>query len=216
MGKPILYSYWRSSCSWRVRIALNLKGIDYEYRTVNLLSKEEKNAPEWVAINPSKKVPAFVDGDATITESLAIIEYIEDKYAEKGKPLLPKDLKLRAQSRAIALHISAGIQPIQNVRVLAFLNAKEPDSGPKWANHWLTEGLKELEMLVAKSAGKCAVGDEVSIADLCIPSILYNAKRFNVDLTQFPVLVKINEHLSTIPEFQAAEPDKQPDAGLNA
>ena len=80
----------------------------------------------------------------------------------------------------------------------------------------MTEGLKELEMLVAKSAGKFAVGDEVSIADLCIPSILYNAKRFNVDLTQLPVLVKINEHLSAIPEFQAAEPDKQPDAGLNA
>ncbi|PAV62836.1 hypothetical protein WR25_08110 [Diploscapter pachys] len=215
-AKPILYSFWRSSCAWRVRIALNLKKIDYEYRSVNVLSKEEKNSPEWIKVNPSRKVPAFVDGDATITESLAIIEYLEEKYKDRGKPLLPKNLTERAQSRAIALHIAAGIQPLQNVRVLGYVNAREPGSASEWGHHWVTDGLKELETLVGRSAGSCAVANQVSIADLCIPSILANAKRFNVDLSQFPRLLKINDHLSRIPEFQAAEPERQPDAVLHA
>ncbi|CAJ0946988.1 unnamed protein product, partial [Mesorhabditis belari] len=215
MSKPILYSYWRSSCSWRVRIALNLKEIDYDYRTVNLLSKEALEEPEFVKANPAKKVPAFVDNGKSITESLAIIEYLEEKYPDRF-PLLPKDLAQRGQARAVALQIAAGIQPLQNLRVLKYLNAEEAGKGAKWAQHWLIDGLRDLEHLLEQTSGKFAVGDQVSIGDIGIPSILYNAKRFNVDTSQFPILSRLDKSLSLIDQFAAAHPDKQPDANLNA
>ncbi|CAJ0584287.1 unnamed protein product, partial [Mesorhabditis spiculigera] len=215
MSKPILYSYWRSSCSWRVRIALNLKNIDYEYKTVNLLSKEALEDPEFVKANPVKKVPAYIDQGHAITESLAIIEYLEERYPDRF-PLLPKDLFQRGQARAVALQIAAGIQPIQNMRVLKYLNAEEAGKGAKWANHWLVDGLSDLERLLEKSAGKFAVGDQLSIADIGIPSILYNARRFSVDTTQFPILTRLDKALGLIDAFADAHPDKQPDANLNA
>ncbi|CAI5456425.1 unnamed protein product [Caenorhabditis angaria] len=213
--KPILYSYWRSSCAWRVRIALAIKGIEYDYKTVNLLSQEELNAPEFVKINPAKRVPALVvnNGEA-ITESLAIVEYLEDIHPENS--LFPKDPVKRAYAREIALHITSGMQPLQNSSVLKFLNTKEAGSGAKWAQHWLTVGFGALEQLLAKHSGKYCVGDEVTVADLCIPSIVYNANRFNIDLTPFPNVKRIDSNLAILPEFIAAIPDNQPDAGLNA
>ncbi|RCN32791.1 putative maleylacetoacetate isomerase [Ancylostoma caninum] len=129
-SKPVLYSYWRSSCSWRVRIALNLKKVDYEYKTINLLSKEDLNSPDFLAVNPAGKVPALVVDGVPLTESMAIMEYIDETYPG-GCPILPKDPIHRAQSRAIALQIVAGIQPIQNLRVLKYLNEQTPGSGAK-------------------------------------------------------------------------------------
>ncbi|EYB98272.1 hypothetical protein Y032_0132g1686 [Ancylostoma ceylanicum] len=214
-SKPILYSYWRSSCAWRVRIALNLKKIDYEYKTINLLSKEDMNSPDFLAVNPARKVPALVVDGVPLTESMAIMEYLEEAYPD-GCSILPKDPIHRAQSRAIALQIVAGIQPVQNLRILKYLNEQTPGSGAKWASHWLTDGLRDLEAMLSRSAGVYAVGDKVTIADLCIPSIVYNAKRWGVDVSAFPTLSKIDAALGEIPEFQAAHPDKQPDANLNA
>ncbi|CAI4229819.1 unnamed protein product [Auanema sp. JU1783] len=215
MAKPILYSYWRSSCSWRVRIALNLKGIDYEYKTVNLLDSNALNAPDFVTVTPIQKVPVFIDNGHPIAESLAIIEYLEDKYPNKTR-LLPTDPLKRAEARAIALHVTAGIQPLQNLAVLKHLNSQAEGKGKEFATHFLTTGLTKLEDLVKKSAGKYCVGDEVSIADLVVPSILYNANRFGVNVSQFPTLLRINESLGQIKEFKDAEPDAQPDANLNA
>ncbi|VDM52861.1 unnamed protein product [Angiostrongylus costaricensis] len=201
-SKLVLYSYWRSSCAWRVRIALNLKNVEYEYRSVNLLSADDN---EFVKVNPTRKVPALVVDDKHLTESLAIMEYLEEAYPDRF-PLLPKDPIQRAQSRAIALQVTAGIQPIQNIRVLKYVGEQTPGAAPEVFND-----------MVSRCAGVYAVGDKVTLADLCIPSIIYNAKRYtwNVDVSQFPILCKINDTLAQIPEFQAAHPDKQPDANLN-
>ncbi|KIH58483.1 putative maleylacetoacetate isomerase [Ancylostoma duodenale] len=157
-------------------LALNLKKVDYEYKTINLLSKEDLNSPDFLAVNPARKVPALVVDGVPLTESMAIMEYIDETYPG-GCPILPKDPIQRAQSRAIALQIVAGIQPIQNLRILKYLNEQTPGSGAKWASHWLTDGLRDLEAMLSRSAGVYAVGDKVTIADLCIPSIVYNAKR---------------------------------------
>ncbi|KHJ99527.1 putative maleylacetoacetate isomerase [Oesophagostomum dentatum] len=112
--------------------------------------------------------------------------------------------------------IVAGIQPVQNLRILKYLNGQTPGSGAEWASHWLTDGLRDLEAMLARSAGVYAVGDKVTMADLCIPSIVYNAKRWGVDTSAFPTLTRVDEALAKIPEFEAAHPDKQPDAKLNA
>ncbi|CAB3399621.1 unnamed protein product [Caenorhabditis bovis] len=210
--KPILYSYWRSSCAWRVRIALNLKGIDYEYRTVNLLSKEALD--DLSKYNPARLVPVLVVKGQSIAESLAIIDYLEDVYPEKS--LHPKDPILKARAKAIFLHVACGIQPLQNLKVLQFVNQKTPGYGSEWSAHWITLGLNSLEEMLKKGSGKYCVGDEITVADLAIPSIVYNAKRFGVPLTNYPNITRIDEALGKIPEFQKACPDAQPDAGLNA
>ncbi|KJH42573.1 maleylacetoacetate isomerase [Dictyocaulus viviparus] len=211
-SKLVLYSYWRSSCAWRVRIALNLKKLEYDYKTVNLLSADDLN--EFAKLNPAQKVPALLVGGTPITESIAIIEYLDEVYPDRY-PLLPKDPIQRAQSRAIALQIAANIQPIQNIRILKYVGEQTPGAAPKWASYWLTDGLRDLEAMVSRTCGVFAVGDKVTIADLCIPSIMYNAKRWNVDVSQFPNLCKIESALSEIPEFEAAHPNNQPDANLN-
>ncbi|CAI2356118.1 unnamed protein product [Caenorhabditis sp. 36 PRJEB53466] len=210
--KPVLYSYWRSSCAWRVRIALALKKIDYEYKTVDLLSEEAKNSLK--SINPAAKVPSFVVNGQTINESLAIIEYLDEVCPEPA--LLPKDTVKRAQARAIALHVTSGIQPLHNLKVLQTLNKKEAGLGAQFAKQFVVDGLTALEVLLKESSGKYAVGDDVTIADLVIPSVLYSAARFNLDLSPYPTVTRINATLAQIPAFIAAHPDHQPDAGLNA
>uniref|UniRef100_A0A8R1DXX3 maleylacetoacetate isomerase n=1 Tax=Caenorhabditis japonica TaxID=281687 RepID=A0A8R1DXX3_CAEJA len=210
--KPILYSYWRSSCSWRVRIALALKNIDYEYRTVDLLSQDAKD--QLKSVNPVGRVPLLLVNNYTINESLAIIEYLDENYP--GVPLLPKDPIKRAQARAIALHVTSGIQPLHNLKVLQILNKKESGLGGEFAKQFLTDGLTALENLLKESSGKYSVGDEITVADLVIPSLLYTAGRFNLDLSPYPTINRINDTLAEIPAFIAAHPDNQPDAGLNA
>ncbi|EFO91240.1 CRE-GST-42 protein [Caenorhabditis remanei] len=210
--KPILYSYWRSSCSWRVRIALALKNVDYEYKTVDLLSEEAKN--QLKEINPAAKVPAFVVDGNVITESLAIIEYLEETHPDV--PLLPKDPVKRAHARAIALLVASGIQPLHNLKVLQLLNKKEAGFGGQFAKQFVVEGLTALEILLKQHSGKYSVGDSVTIADLNIPPLIYSANRFNLDLSAYPTVNRINATLAEIPAFIAAHPDNQPDTGLNA
>ncbi|CEF61101.1 Nitrogen permease regulator 2-like protein [Strongyloides ratti] len=208
-SKPILYSYWRSSCSWRVRIALNLKNIDYEYKAVNLL-KQENHANEYLKINSNGFVPTLVIDDSVLIESIAIIEYLNEKYPETC-PLLPKSLIDRANVRAITLIISSSIQPIQNIGVLNYLSS-DPEKKTEWGKHFITKGFTSLEKMLEKTHGKYCVGDNITIADICIPPQVYNANRFNVDMSKFPIISKINEELEKIEAFRKAHPSFQPDA----
>ncbi|CAL2035700.1 unnamed protein product [Caenorhabditis brenneri] len=209
MSKPILYSAWTSSCSSRVRIALALKKIDYEYHTVDIKTEEEMK--EFAMTNPAKKIPILKINGLVLTESLAIIEYLDEVYPDP--PLLPKDAGERAHARAIAFHIASNIQPLQNKTIIHKLNEKVPGYGAEWTKDVISRGFEALEELLKMYSGKYCVGDQITIADLNLPSIVYNATdKYNVDITPYPLICKINKTLSEIPEFQAAEPARQPDA----
>ncbi|MFH4977058.1 hypothetical protein AB6A40_003767 [Gnathostoma spinigerum] len=176
-AKPILYSYWRSSCSWRVRAALELKGIEYECKTINLVENDQV-AKEYLRMNPVGYVPTFVHKNAVIFESLAILEYLEEAFPDR-QALLPKDPIGRATVRAIALQIIAGIQPLQNLKVLKTINADYggPSARASWAIRWIERGFEGLEKHLEKTSGKYCYGDEITIADVCLVPQVYNAKR---------------------------------------
>ena len=211
MQKAKLHGYWRSSASWRVRIALNVKGIEYEYIPVNLLKGEQKSE-EHLKLNPSGFVPALEIDGHILTESLPIIEYLDEAYPDKAK-MLPEDKLQRFQARRLAEVVNSGIQPIQNLSVL---NRIADIGGDKteWAKVTITNGLKVLETLVSQSKGKFCVGDEITIADCCLVPQLYSADRFGVDMTQFPLLCEIRENLNNVPEVAAAHANVQVDAVL--
>uniref|UniRef100_A0A914IH75 maleylacetoacetate isomerase n=1 Tax=Globodera rostochiensis TaxID=31243 RepID=A0A914IH75_GLORO len=173
--KPILYSYWRSSCAWRVRIALHLKGIEFEQRIVNLFNGDQHKDEECLAKLPFSKVPVFVHGKFALAESMAIIEYLEEKFPEPNA-LLPPSAECRAQVRALALQIVANTQPLQNLVVLQHLS-DDPAKRNAWARHWIEHSFNAFEKALAKTAGKYAYGDKLSLVDICIPPQVYNAKR---------------------------------------
>jgi len=209
--KPILYSYFRSSCSWRVRIALAWKNIDYDYKPVNLIKEGgEQHTDSYVSLNPSQLVPSFVVDGAQLTESLSILEYLEETYPDP--PLLPKAAIDRAKVRAIALQIACQIQPIQNLRVLQFVGDEKK---VEWAKHWIIEGFKSLEAMLLSSAGKYCFGDQITLADCCLAPQVYNAARFNVDLSKFPTISRINEALMELDAFKKSSPSSQPDTPEN-
>jgi len=209
-----LYSYFRSSAAYRVRIALNLKGLDYEYASKALI-KNEHLAEDYLAFNPQGLIPALeVDGIA-ISQSLAIIEYLND--VQPQPPLLPPDPLARAQVRSMAFVIACDIHPLNNLRVLNYLRRDlgQSDDGVNcWYRHWIGEGFRGLELQVAKysSEQRFCFGDSLSLADVCLVPQMYNARRFNCDLSPFPTLVAIGTHLETLPAFHAARPEAQPDA----
>nr|XP_037289327.1 maleylacetoacetate isomerase-like isoform X1 [Rhipicephalus microplus] len=205
--KPVLYSYFRSSCAYRVRIALAWKNVDYEYKAVNLIKDGgEQHSAEYMKVNPMEQVPALVHNGETFTQSLAIIEYLEEKFPEPR--LLPRDPAQRAKVRAIAEIIASGIQPQQNLNVLLRLDESKRT---EWAVHFITKGFKALEATVSKTAGKYCVGDEVTIADACLVPQVYNANRFKIDMSQFPTLSRVSTALESLPAFKAAHPSCQPD-----
>ncbi|ESR44596.1 glutathione S-transferase Z1 [Citrus sinensis] len=206
-----LFSYWRSSCSHRVRIGLNLKGLEYEYKAVNLV-KGEQFSPEFLKINPIGYVPALVDGDFVVSDSFAILMYLEEKYPQP--PLLPSDLKRKAINYQAANIVSSSIQPLQNLAVVKYIEEKAgADERDIWAKTHIGKGFAALEKLLKDYAGKYATGDEVFLADLCLAPQLYAAvNRFNLDMTQFPLLLRLHEAYSKLPAFQNAVPEKQPDA----
>jgi maleylacetoacetate isomerase len=209
MSRPVLYDYQRSSAAYRVRIALNLKGVDYENRPVNLLESEQKGA-DYRELNPQGLVPMLdIDGHR-LTQSLAIIVYLDQAFPDP--PLVPRDPADGAHVRAMALAIACDIHPLNNLRVLKYLSgplslSQEQRDG--WYAHWIIEGFNALETMAKASAGRFLFGDEPTIADVCLVPQLYNARRFNVPLGDWPTLFRAEENANGLEAFAAAHPDAQ-------
>ncbi|XP_005656487.1 maleylacetoacetate isomerase isoform X1 [Sus scrofa] len=206
-SKPILYSYFRSSCSWRVRIALALKNIDYEIVAINLIKDGgQQFSKEFQALNPMKQVPALKIDGITLSQSLAIIEYLEE--TRPTPRLLPQDPKKRAQVRMISDLLASGIQPLQNLSVL---NQVGKENQLTWAQRVIAPGFNALEQILQSTAGKYCMGDEVSMADLCLVPQVANAERYKVDLSPYPTISRINKSLLALEAFQVSHPSRQPD-----
>lgn len=210
--QTVLYSYWRSSCTWRVRIALNIKQIPYTYRPISLIKEGgEQFDPTFLKLNPSAQVPVLQIDGHRLTESVAILEYLEE--TRPNKPLLPPTPRERAQVRMLVEIINSGTQPKQNLAVLKYVaesNAEEVRN--KFASHWIEKGLNAFEKELELTAGTCCVGDNVTFADLVIVPQAYNSARFGVNIAKFPRIAKVVNYLEQLPEFQKAHPSEQPDA----
>jgi len=207
MSRPVLYSYFRSSCSWRVRIALEWKGINYDYQAVHLIKDGgQQNTETYKVTNPMAQVPSITIDGATFTQSIAILEYLEETYPEKA--LLPKDVLGRLKVREICEIIGSGIQPLQNLSVLQKLGQ---DKQKEWAVYWMNKGFTALEQILTASSGKYCFGDEVTLADCCLVPQLYNARRFKVDLEAFPTILRVEKNLEALEPFQKSHPSRQPD-----
>ena len=203
-----LYHYWRSSCSWRVRWALELKGCSYESHAVNLLESQQLS-DDYLRLNPMGLVPAMVVDGVPIGDSIAIIEYLEEAFP--FPPLLPLKALDRAHVRQLANIVASGIQPIQN---LAVMRKHHPEKAEQvaWCRHWIDKGLKAFERLATPKAGNFSFGDEITLADLCLIPQVYNAKRFKLDMSDYPLLNSIYERSLALPSCDAAAPHNQPGA----
>ncbi len=207
MPKPVLHDYWRSSASYRVRIALNLKGVEYDSAPVNLLEGEQRGGA-YRARNPQGFVPMLeVDGQR-LTQSLAIIDYLDATYPEP--PFVPKDAIDRSHVLALALTVACDIHPLNNLRVLKRLTVMgiEQEARDDWYRHWVSEGLDALEVLATPHAGAFLFGDTVSLADICLVPQLYNARRFEVPLDNWPTLLRADASCAALNAFAAAHPDR--------
>lgn len=206
-----LYSYWRSSSSYRVRIALNLKGLAYDTQPVNLLEHEQQS-PAYAALNPAQGLPALVlDDGSVLTQSMAILEWLDETYPMP--PLLPPDPILRAKVRAAALVIASEVHPVNNLRVLTRLKAMGHDQADTvaWMKHWMVQGFDAYTALISPS-DDFSFGATPGLADLCLVPQLYNARRWGFDLAPYPRLVAIEGRCLALSAFDAARPEAQPDA----
>ena len=209
MSRAVLYDYYRSSAAYRVRIALNLKGIDYESRPINLLHSEQ-SADDYRALNPQGLVPMLEIDGHRLTQSLAIIVYLDQVFPEP--PLTPSDPVDGAHVRAMALTVACDIHPLNNLRVLKYLSnelALPQEERDTWYMHWIREGLPALEALAKAGAGKFLFGDTPTIADVCLVPQLFNARRFDVPLDDYPTLLRADENANKLEAFAAAHPDRQ-------
>lgn len=207
-----LYTYFRSSAAYRVRIALNLKALDYEAIPVALAKDGEQQKPDYLQINPQGLVPSLIDDGVSFTQSLAIIEYLEEKYPDI--PLLPGNPVDRAHVRAMALSIACDIHPLNNLRVLNYLRedlSQDENAVNNWYRHWIKRTFAGLEDLVANYGGDYCFGNTITMADVFLIPQMANARRFETDLSPFPKLIRIDETLVEHPAFKAAAPDNQPD-----
>lgn len=212
-----LHNYYRSSASYRVRIALNLKGVPFEYRSVHLSrGGGEQLTPAFRELNPLSLVPVLEDGAERLTQSLAILEYLDEVYPEP--PLLPQSPAERARVRALALTVACEIHPLNNLRVLNYLSTEldlSPEAKTRWYQHWVELGLTALEAQLRQGPdGGFCHGDTPGLADCCLIPQLFNARRFNCDLTRFPTLTRIEARCTELPAFREAAPEVQPDAEL--
>jgi len=211
-----LYTFFRSSASYRVRIALNLKGLSSEQASIHLRrGGGEQFTAAYKAVNPQALVPALEDGGRVLTQSLAIVEYLDEKYPQP--PLLPSDPADRALVRSMALVIACEVHPIQNLRVLNHVKKEynqTDDQVNRWAQHWIDLGLSALEQLIVAQPkrGKFCFGDTPTLADICLVPQLGNARRYGCDLTRYPTLQQIEKTCMALPAFSNAAPEKQPDS----
>ncbi|MBY5819530.1 maleylacetoacetate isomerase [Rhizobium leguminosarum] len=207
MNEVVLYDYWRSSASYRVRIALNLLGVDYKTVPINLLDGAHKT-PEYLALNPQGLVPTLVIDGKTLTQSLAIIEYLAETRPECG--LLPSDIADRQKVRALAYAVAMDIHPICNLHVVSHLMSMtdKSDAREQWMKHFISDGLRKLEAMIGEGDGAFSFGDVPTMADLCLVPQVYNAHRWGVDMTTFKRIVDIDARCADLPAFQAAHPDR--------
>jgi maleylacetoacetate isomerase len=209
MPRPILYDYFRSSAAYRVRIALHLKGVDYESRPIDLRADEQKSG-EYRSLNPQGLVPMLEIDGHKLTQSLAIINYLDLRYP--NQPLLPASAAERAHVVAMAMIIACDIHPLNNLRVLKYLKSElgqEQEAIDAWYAHWVRQGFDALEAMAAPSAGKFLAGEAPTGADVCLIPQMYNARRFNVPVDDYPTLLRAEENANKMDAFAAASPDRQ-------
>lgn len=211
----ILYDYFRSSASYRVRIALYLKHLDFTSKSVDLV-KAEQRSEEYLKLNPQGGVPFFVDGDVQFGQSLAMLEYLDEKYS--GPALIHGSADDKAYIRQLSYIIACDIHPLNNLKVWKGYVGKKLGADDKqmqdWYHHWISEGLKAYEATLVQNnkMGKFSFGDQPSMADICLIPQLYNARRFNVDLSAYPNILTIEKNCLPLEAFQKASPEAHPDA----
>jgi maleylpyruvate isomerase len=209
-----LYDYWRSSAAYRVRIALNLKGLAYQPIPIDL-RKGAQRSSAYRARNPQGLVPYLQDGEVGIGQSFAIMEYLDERYPRP--PLLPKEPAARAYVRALALAIVCEIHPLNNLRVLQYLEQRgdpEPDR-LAWYRHWVGQGFEPIEAVLAERGDPFCFGDTATLADICLVPQVYNARRYSCDLEPYPTIRAIDQRCRQIEAFAKAAPELQPDAVTN-
>jgi maleylpyruvate isomerase len=211
-----LYTYSRSSAAFRVRIALNLKGLLYDAVPIRLLrGPGEQHSESYATLNPASLIPLLVDGEITVAQSLAIIEYLEDTHPIP--PLMPKQAAARARVRALALSVACDIHPLNNLRVLRYLNAPlgiDEARRDEWARHWISLGFTAIEHTLSQQqhAGSYCFGQTPTLADCCLIPQVFNAKRVKLSLDEFPTIQRVHEHCMQQQAFIAAAPGAQSDA----
>ena len=209
-----LYTYWRSSAAYRVRIALNLKGLAYESIAVHL-AKDEQHAAGFHEINPQELIPVLRHGGRVLTQSLAIMEYLDEAFPDR--PLLPAVARDRQRARAIAAMVACDIHPLGNLRVQQYLERElgaTAEQREAWTRHWIGTGFEAIERVLADSpsTGEFCEGDRPTVADCCLVPQVYNARRFKLDLAAFPNIARIDAACQALEAFDAARPERQADA----
>lgn len=209
----LLYTYFRSSSAYRVRIALNLKGVPYSLVPVHLLKDGgQQNSERYKLLNPSQQVPTLADGDFLIGQSMAILEYLEERHP--NPPLLPKNQQQRAIVRQLCEIINSGVQPLQNLSLTQYLDGTlqlTSEQKTQWLHHWMHKGLQSFESLLRLYSGKYCVGDQITLADCFLIPQIFSSQRFKLDLSNYPLCREINDRCLKLTDFLRASPEKQPD-----